>query len=54
MQHVNPDEVVGRGAAVQAGLKMRDQALKEVVLTDVAPYSLGIEVVLSSRPRPLG
>ena len=45
MQHVNPDEVVGRGAAVQAGLKMRDQALKEVVLTDVAPYSLGIEVV---------
>jgi molecular chaperone HscC len=45
MQHVNPDEVVARGAAVQAGLKMRDQALKEVVLTDVAPYSLGIEVV---------
>jgi len=44
MQHVNPDEVVARGAAVQAGLKMRDQALKEVVLTDVAPYSLGIEV----------
>jgi molecular chaperone HscC len=49
MQHVNPDEVVARGAAVQAGLKMRDQALKEVVLTDVAPYSLGIEVV-----TPLG
>jgi molecular chaperone HscC len=45
MQHVNPDEVVARGAAVQAGLKMRDQALKEVVLTDVAPYSLGIEIV---------
>ncbi len=44
MQHVNPDEVVARGAAVQAGLKMRDSALKEIVLTDVAPYSLGVAV----------
>lgn len=41
---INPDEVVALGAAVQAGLKMRDVALKEVVMTDVAPYSLGIEV----------
>ncbi|WDZ97758.1 molecular chaperone HscC [Herbaspirillum sp. WKF16] len=39
---VNPDEVVVLGAAVQAGLKMRDAALDEIVLTDVAPYSLGI------------
>lgn len=41
--HLNPDEVVARGAAVQAGLKMRDKALDEVVFTDVAPYSMGIE-----------
>ncbi|WP_431509432.1 Hsp70 family protein [Variovorax sp. DAIF25] len=40
----NPDEVVARGAAVQAGLKARDAALKEVVMTDVAPYSLGVAV----------
>lgn len=40
----NPDEVVARGAAVQAGLKMRDAALEEVVMTDVCPYSLGIDV----------
>ena len=33
------------GAAVQAGLKMRDAALNEVVMTDVCPYTLGIEVV---------
>ncbi|QPF84599.1 molecular chaperone HscC [Bradyrhizobium genosp. L] len=39
---INPDEVVARGAAVQAGLKMRDMALDDVVMTDVAPYSLGI------------
>ena len=38
---VNPDEAVALGAAVQAGLKARDAALKEVVVTDVCPYSLG-------------
>ena len=41
---VNPDEAVAMGAAVQAGLKSRDVALKEVVMTDVCPYSLGVEV----------
>jgi molecular chaperone HscC len=40
----NPDEVVALGAAVQAGLKARDAALDEVVMTDVSPYSLGVEV----------
>jgi len=41
---LNPDEVVALGAAVQAGLKMRDAALNEVVMTDVAPYSMGTEI----------
>lgn len=41
---INPDEVVALGAAVQAGLRMKDAALREVVMTDVSPYSLGIEV----------
>lgn len=40
---LNPDETVALGAAVQAGLKARDAALEEIVLTDVCPYSLGIE-----------
>jgi len=40
---VNPDEAVAIGAAVQAGLKARDAALKDVVMTDVCPYTLGIE-----------
>jgi molecular chaperone HscC len=43
---INPDEVVALGAAVQAGLKMKDAALDEVVMTDVAPYSLGVEVTM--------
>jgi molecular chaperone HscC len=41
---VNPDEAVAIGAAIQAGLKSRDAALKEVVLTDVCPYTLGIDI----------
>ncbi|MES2317251.1 MAG: molecular chaperone HscC [Pseudomonadota bacterium] len=41
---IDPDEAVALGAAVQAGLKMRDCALDEVVMTDVAPYSLGIAI----------
>jgi molecular chaperone HscC len=48
---INPDEVVALGAAVQAGLKMRDAALDEVVMTDVSPYSLGIEVSLQVGER---
>ncbi|MBX3594975.1 molecular chaperone HscC [Sphingomonas sp.] len=41
---VNPDEAVALGAAVQAGLKSRDAALSEVVVTDVCPYSLGVAI----------
>jgi molecular chaperone HscC len=41
--HVNPDEAVAIGAAIQAGLNGKDAALKEVVLTDVCPYTLGID-----------
>ena len=40
----DPDEAVAIGAAVQAGLKARDGALREVVLTDVCPYTLGVEM----------
>jgi molecular chaperone DnaK len=38
---INPDEVVGIGAAVQAGVLMGE--IHDVVLVDVTPLSLGIE-----------
>src|SRR6185369_4113178 len=41
---VHPDEAVALGAAIQAGLKARDSALKEVAVTDVCPYTLGVDV----------
>lgn len=40
---LNPDEVVGLGAAVQAGLIGQDRNVEDLVVTDVAPFTLGIE-----------
>ena len=42
---INPDEVVAKGAAIQAALKEKDEDLREMVLTDVCPYTLGVDVV---------
>jgi molecular chaperone HscC len=44
LRHINPDQVIGLGAAVVAGMKARHEHFKEVVLTDVCPYTLGVEV----------
>lgn len=43
--HLNPDEVVALGAAVQTELLASGAVLGELVLTDVCPYTMGIEVV---------
>ncbi len=44
LQHINPDEVVARGAAVAAGLIGRSAGLEEIIMTDVAPFTMGINV----------
>lgn len=44
---LNPDEVVALGAAMQGAMKERNEMIKEVVLTDVCPFTLGTEVVMN-------
>ena len=43
--NITPDEAVALGAAIQGAMKERKDSIKEVILTDVCPFTLGTEVV---------
>ena len=45
---VDPDEAIAIGAALQCGMKERAQEIREVVLTDVCPFTLGTEVMVDN------
>lgn len=47
--NINPDEAVALGAAIQVALKERNVSLKEMILTDVCPYTLGTDVIRRSN-----
>lgn len=42
---VDPDHAVALGAAVQAGLLARDAALDEIRISDVCPFTLGVDAL---------
>ena len=41
---IDPDEAVAIGAGIQAAMKQRNEQIKDIVLTDVCPYTLGTNV----------
>lgn len=41
----SPDEVVAMGVGIYAGIKERKQDIKDLVLTDICPFTLGVNVV---------
>lgn len=41
---MNPDEAVALGAAIQGAMKERQEAVREVILTDVCAFTLGTEI----------
>lgn len=50
---ISPDEAVAHGAAIQAALKNGDEALHDMVATDIAPFSLGVSTVETRGRRRL-
>ena len=50
----SPDTAVALGAGICAGMKARENDLKELVLTDVCPFTLGVNVLnRNDAARPL-
>lgn len=50
---VNPDEAVALGAAIQGAMKERRSSIREVILTDVCPFTLGTEVSVRTEGNRL-
>ena len=44
---IDPDQVVAVGAALQGAMKERSEAVKEMILTDVCPFTLGTEICVT-------
>lgn len=45
---IDPDLAIALGAAMQCGMKMRNEAIREIILTDVCPFTLGTSVTRSN------
>jgi len=48
---IDPDEVIALGTGVQSGLLDRHEALEDIVMTDVCPFTLGTEVAKQIGPN---
>ena len=48
---INPDEAIALGSAMQAAMKERKDYIKETILTDVCPFTLGTEIVVQRHGK---
>jgi len=48
---LDPDEVIALGTGVQSGLLDRHEALEDIVMTDVCPFTLGKEIAKETGPK---
>ena len=53
-RYIDPDQTIGLGAAVCAGLVAQDVSFNEVVLTDVCPHTPGTEVTDYDQQQVIG
>lgn len=50
----SPDEIVAMGAGIYAGIKERKEEIRDLVLTDTCPFTLGVSVVnYMDRENPI-
>lgn len=47
----NPDYMIALGIGVYAGIKEQKQDIKDMILTDICPFSLGISTLNKSDPK---
>ena len=46
-----PDEIVAMGAGIYAGIKERQADIKDIILTDICPFTLGIGIIDRHNPK---
>lgn len=45
-----PDEIVAIGAGIYAGIKERQADIKDIILTDICPFTLGVGIIDHTNP----
>ena len=50
-RNLPPDEAIALGAAVQAALKQGESSVDDLVVTDIAPFTLGIATSVANNDR---
>ena len=48
-----PDTAIARGVGVCAGMKGHERELRDLILTDICPFTLGVDVINQSEPGRL-